>query len=162
MADDFNRENGVGIPAFSKLFGGLVNFIETIGEMVEDDSKEKLFTGEITPGKKIRGSYGINVILDPVNSPATKSLGGSPFSTAEESKESSRFEIHTLAEELLVVGEWGEYTLEDTTINVIGKTLYIKGKKKGSTVTERLILSRAGYTVNQAIYNNGILQITLT
>lgn len=162
MRNDSNRDGRDGIPAFSRLFGGLESFIETLGEMLEEDSKERKFTGEIKSGKKLRGTYGINVILDPVNSPASKAEPAPLFPAAREAKKSSRFEIHVQGDELLVVGEWGEYTLEDTSVRVLGKILYIKGETKDSKVTERLELPRLEYQVNQVVCNNGILQIVLT
>ncbi len=41
---------------------------------------------------------------------------------------------------MLVVGEWGQYTVEETSIRIVGKKLYIKGEKGGKKVLERLDL----------------------
>lgn len=159
---DAGHEKGNKIPAGFRLFSGLGSFIEILGEMLEEDSKERKIAGEIKSGKNLRGTYGINVILDPVNIPSTlKTERNANIFVPGKKKKESRFEIYAQESELLVVGPWGEYTDEETDIKVRGKTLHILGKKKGSNVTESLELPGPGYIASRSVYNNGILQITL-
>ncbi len=59
---------------------------------MEDNIKEKMITGKIEPGKNLKGTYGVNIMLDPISaSPTTKARNNFPAKSYIQQKTGLKF-----------------------------------------------------------------------